>query len=185
MSGKMNQERHHHYVAAFQLAGFTVDGTKTGRLYVIDRKLAKEWQSSPIEAAKERDYNAVKAQPDQNVIERAFGKIESEAAVVIKEIVQTRQIPEGPSFDWFINYVALAAARVPWIRKIVESVTDRFLKDHFRQVFNKPGAFDKIRQEFAALGFKLDQNGFEEIKEHMFSDEVRMNLDQTTMVMTT
>ena len=154
MGTKMNQERHHHYVATFHLAGFTDDGTKTGTLYVIDRQLSKEWSSSPKQAAKERDYNAVEARPDQNAVERAFCQIESNAASVIHEITRTRKMPDGVALDSLINYVALAAARVPWIRKVAADVTDQFLKNHFQKIFNAPGAFEKISQEFAALALQ-------------------------------
>jgi hypothetical protein len=81
--------------------------------------------------------------------------------------------------------MALAAARVPWMRKVAAAVTNQFLKDHFRQVFNAPGAFEKISQEFAELGFKMDQKGFDEFREHILGDEVQINMDQTTTVMTT
>ena len=185
MGGNSSQERHHHYVAAFHLAGFTDDGTKTGRLYVIDRELSREWLSSPVGTAKKREYNAVEAMPDQNVVERAFGQIEGEAASIFREMLRTRKIPDRPALDSLINYVALAAARVPRVREVVAAVTDRFLKDHFRQVFNAPEAFKTISQEFAALGVAMNQEGFSQLRQHMLGDEVQMSLDQTTMVMTT
>ncbi len=185
MSGNSSQERHHHYVSAFHLAGFTDDGTKTGRLYVIDRELSREWASSPVGTAKKRDYNAVEARPDQNVVERAFAKIEGQAAGVFQEIVRTRKIPDRPALDCLINYVALAATRVPRSREVAAAIADRIPKDQFRQVFEAPGAFEKISQEFAALGIEMDQKGFSQLREHLLGDEVQMSMDQTTMVMTT
>jgi hypothetical protein len=187
MAGRQNQERHHHYVAAFHLAGFTVEGLKTSRLFVIDQSSGKEWPSTPLESAKQRDYNAVETPRDQNpnVIERAFGSIETQAAEVFREIVQSQKMPAGPQREIFINYVALAAARLPWMRVVASHVAEKFLKSWIRQRFTGPGAFENISADFTRHGLEFSEQRFEDMRAVVQADDYSIDLDQTAQVMLT
>lgn len=59
MAANAKPPRQHHYVPAFYLAGFTAGGTKDGKLFVIDRKRATTYETTPRNAAKSRDFYAV------------------------------------------------------------------------------------------------------------------------------
>src|SRR5690349_262769 len=68
--GRMaNGPRKHHYVPQVLLAGFTVTGTKTGVLHVVDVVQRATFTSTPQETAAERDYNLVEGL-DQRAVER-------------------------------------------------------------------------------------------------------------------
>ena len=114
----MNEPRRHHYIPQFYLAGFTSDGTKDGRLQVVDFSSGKQWQCKPEGVAHSRDYFRVDI-PGQDpfVIERSFAQLEGEMATALKTVIESQAIPHGEVFSFLMHLVALSLSRVPTMRE--------------------------------------------------------------------
>jgi division protein CdvB (Snf7/Vps24/ESCRT-III family) len=57
---------------------------------------------------------------DPQVVENLFAEFEAKAATVIRELSQNRAMPnEREQFDTIMNFIALAATRVPTMRDLI------------------------------------------------------------------
>ena len=117
-----NVPRRHHYVPQMLLAHFTEERTKEGWLHALKVSDGSPFKSHPNDLAQERDFYRVDGVEgvEPTVFERQFGAFESKAAPILREIIETRVIPQDKRYSTFINFVSLMAARVPATRENVE-----------------------------------------------------------------
>jgi len=109
----------HHYIPVFYLKGFTSSGTEDGSVWVIDMQQPKQWKSTPRGAGYERDFymsNEDREEPDS--IEIAFAESENSFAPIVREVIETRTLPEGGKFSILLEFVATLASRVPAMFRI-------------------------------------------------------------------
>lgn len=131
-----NQPKNHHYVPAFHLSLFTMNGTKDDTLWALDKHRRRQWQSTPKTTARENNYNTVvELNDDPMAVETGLSQVEDKCAPVVRDVVANRRLPTGEEFQILINFVALAVVRVPNVRtqfgKVVDQLTKRLVLPNF------------------------------------------------------
>lgn len=109
-----------HYTPVFYLRHFA---DADGRLHIVSRDTGKRWNSTPANTGLEKDFYTLEDVPegeDPHFIEKAFAEFEGKASTLLDEIVTARAIPKDKDkFDSLINFIALAAARVPTMHGLI------------------------------------------------------------------
>jgi hypothetical protein len=179
---KPNRPRKSHYLPKFYLAGFTQSGD--GDLFVVDRTTGRSWTSSPAKAATERDLYAVDLGPteDPDLVEKVLGALEGRFSQIVRDVSANHYLPEGEDFDWFLNFVAVMATRIPYMRKVVSQAVDRGGKGELRALFSTAEGWSTFREGLAAQGQHIDDGEYENYKRLVFSEDYTIDLDQTTHV---
>jgi hypothetical protein len=162
----MNQPRKHHYVPQLYLKNFTLEGGEKDRLWVFDQEKLTQWASTPEGAAHQRDFYRIEDDQDPMAVERWFAQFESESAPVLREIIESRNLPptESRAFGYFITFIALLIGRVPHIRETVS----RFLDEV------------KRKMDFASREMGLEQDSFPNFDQTWHVDTILHNV--TTLV---
>jgi len=125
----MSKPRKHHYVSQFYLGAFTTNGTRSGKLHVLDLASGKQWQASPEDVACERDFYMLEFGGDEAVaFEKTLGEIEGRAAPVISQIIQSGTVPEGEEYKHLIDFLGVTALRVPGVLNMLDDFHERVIK---------------------------------------------------------
>jgi hypothetical protein len=112
----MSTPKKHHYCPASYLGNFTHEMNKKGILWTFHKEPPnKVRKSKPI---KEACINAfyrleVPEGDDPNILEKEFGKIESGALKVIKEILTKGRMPDGKALGELISFTGLLKFNSP------------------------------------------------------------------------
>lgn len=142
----MSEPRKHHYLPQLYLRNFTLDGGVRDRLWVFDQEQVKQWPSTPEGAGHQRDFYEIEDPKEPMAVENWLAQFESAAAPVLKEIIESKNLPPHTSaaFGYFITFVALLVARVPHVRNTLSQFFDEV----------------KRRQAFASKATGLEQRPF-------------------------
>jgi hypothetical protein len=144
---KASEPRAHHFAPQCWLAGFTDNGTKSGRLRVTDLELKKQWPTTPPNAGHQRDFYRI-SQPGQDpgLFEKQFGKIESEIAPLLSSLYAKPRCLTPDEIASLQIFMALQYVRVPAFRptilKMAERIHHRFLMKNLKS----PKTTAKARQ---------------------------------------
>jgi hypothetical protein len=87
----MGEARRHHFLSQCYLKGFTADGTKEGKLFVINTSDGSTFETKPINVAVERDFNAVEGRPPGE-LEGKLAQLEGVLGAALDRIVSARSI---------------------------------------------------------------------------------------------
>jgi hypothetical protein len=182
---KAERPRKSHYLPRFYLAGFTASGKVGSKLYVFDRTTGQGWQSSPKNAAIERDFYLVDlgSNEDPDIMEKIFSRLEGEFSRVLRKINTQLQLPtDGDDFNWFLNFVASMVTRIPHTRKVLSNVIDRATRTRLRQKLATREGWAQFRRVCKAAGHQIRNDEYEEYKHFAESENYSANLDQTSHV---
>ena len=148
-----DQPRRHHYVPKFYLAGFTKYGTVDGELYVLDQRQRKQWKSTPLKTAHQRDFHAIEARPgaDPMVVEKSFADIEGKCSRVVANVIEQGKLPTGEDHDILLNFVAMMAVRVPGIRNIISRAVDDLGKNLLCTALGSDQGWQEFKQDLNEL----------------------------------
>lgn len=120
--------RKHHYVPKSYLAAWTQDGTIDGQLLVVDKQTGKDWSVKPVNAAKETDLYMIdvadtEGEVSATSIEADFGRIEDEAAPIVKRVLAGEALPYGSDRVRVLTLLATLVVRVPsrlkWLNDVL------------------------------------------------------------------
>lgn len=104
------EAKRHHYVSAFYLAGFTIEGKRDSSLYTTDLEAGGQRESTPDKEGYVKNYNRAAGdtplRPESLVTE-----IEGKAAPVVKQLCQTGRMPTGTEYESLMAFVASLLAR--------------------------------------------------------------------------
>ena len=145
MAGKKGSEpRAHHFVPQCWLAGFTETGQKAGRLWVTDLKKRKQWLSSPRNAGHRRDFYRVSdPKLDPVVFEKAFSKIETVVAPLLKSLYEKPRHPIDDELEGLLFFAAFQFVRVPAYRPMVLKIADSFHRSWMTEALKSPASWAK------------------------------------------
>jgi len=116
----MATARQHHYIPQFYLKGFARKPHKTAKVYVFDMHKGA-WlphPTNPKNIGTVRDFNRINAEdlpPD--ALETSLSAFETEAARVIRNICEKREMPEADEWLCTVNLIALLSVRNPRVRE--------------------------------------------------------------------
>ena len=184
--GMANQPKEHHYVPAFHLAGFTLSGTQDGKLFILDQKRRDNWESTPRKTAKENNFYRVDMKGgDPMGIERALADVEGKCATVVRDIVKSQKVPaDREQFEVMLNFVAIAAVRVPIIRQTHSEFIDKVTKDVVRLGFLGTDGATLLRKLSKTEGKPLTDEEIQQIQHGIENDHFTYNLDQNWHIQT-
>lgn len=177
----MNQPIKHHYVPQFYLAGFTQAGLKNADLHVFDQSLGRSWRSTPKGAGFKKNFHRIanSTNGDEMAIEKKLADFEGRWAVVLKEMIDSKQLPEGDAFEELMMFVAFMAARVPSIRNKISE----FMSDIHRSMLQLWCASDagkaSLRQTIESSGTTMDDDEFAKLLDFGRSGDYEISIEQT------
>lgn len=175
------QTRRHHFVPRFLLAGFTNDD---GVLFVHDlHRRRRPWPVKPEGAAHERDFYRVNVPGEPpSLAEDALSRIESEAAPLIRRVIDEQTLPSGVERETLLWFVALLAVRVPKQR----AETSRFATDLMRlkleAILSSPERYASHIERLRKAGKDVSGLSREELQEALRDPAITMVMDQTWSV---
>ncbi len=121
--------RKHHYLPVWYLAGFTLSGRASGRLWVLDLCGQRVWRSLPEKVACQRDLYTVSSGPTPpDLFECQLAKRDDADATLVRKVCQSQQL-SGECLDDLLRFVARTYVRSPSMRahltRHVEGVAGR------------------------------------------------------------
>src|SRR5881628_4023148 len=158
--------RKHHYIPCFHLAGFTLDATEAGRMFVLDQLSGRTWRTTPRGAAHMRDFYRIDSpgtEPDAFEIE--LSRIEARAAAAIRGAVASLEPPTGQALEDLLAYMAVMASRTPRHREHIEKQDVEIHRRMLEMTFGHPGAFEKSKARARAAGLAADDLRAEQMLE--------------------
>jgi hypothetical protein len=112
--------RQHHYLPQFYLRAFAKKPSPKAKLYVFDM-LKGNWLPHPTSTkglGTRRDFNRVDMDGHPiDALENSLSKFESDAAMALRRIIESCQMPDGDDYIYLMNIVAMISVRNPWTRK--------------------------------------------------------------------
>jgi hypothetical protein len=117
--------RNHHFVPQCYLKGFARHSEKP-KLFVVDLKTRKTFETHPRNIAAERDFHAVdlEGQPT-DAIEAALSGFEGPLAAALGRIIADKEIRADDDKIYLLNLVALLAVKNPRLRRSYMAFQDR------------------------------------------------------------
>jgi hypothetical protein len=110
--------KRHHYLPQCYLKGFVAD-RKTPRIFVVDLKERRPFETAPANVAAERDFHTIDVEghpPD--ALENAFAKFETDLDQALRRIVAARSIAGAGDRAFLFNLIGLAATKNPRLREM-------------------------------------------------------------------
>lgn len=136
-----------HYVPCFYLRGFTVGGTETSDLFVLDLGRQRRWESTPKNTAAEHGFYATDEHVDPDFFEKKLGEVETQMSLLLSKTLASNALPTGAEWIELLGIVAVMLVRVPKYRDKVQ-----VMRDAFRDVAQAFGRSDEEgRQAYARL----------------------------------
>jgi hypothetical protein len=152
-----NVPKRQHYTPKFYLEGFTDSGDL---LHIVQRDTGRRWTSRAANTGLERDFYTLEDIPtgeDPYFIEKAFAQFEGQAAAVLGEIITNRTIPKDTDkYDTLINFIALAAARVPGMRRLISKPMEEIAQMMAQMMVSSKERFEQSFPEASAQGLTYE-----------------------------
>lgn len=122
LSGPESKPRRHHFVPKFLLAGFTLSGRSSDQLWEYDLVTKRGRKRPPASVGAAANQYAVNVPGESpHVIEEHLGRVERQAASVIRSIITTRSCPTGNDFVVLVYFLGLMYGRSPMISGLIAS----------------------------------------------------------------
>lgn len=114
-----------HFLARFYLEGFAIaEGSQAGSCWVFEPGRGIRL-TGPRGIAKRPDYFRLAWHGNPRAMEGLFGRVEAEAAPVVREILRQPAVPQGDGRQWLIVFVGIHLLRVPHMRDAVNDFSSR------------------------------------------------------------
>lgn len=129
----MSDTRRHHYVSQFYLRNFA-DAASSRFLYVIDKKENRDFKSSTVNVAQERDFHRVDIDGvAPNAVEDTLAAFEGAVATSMREIRQRQLVSRDEYGQTLIHYLALLLVKNPRTRSMINHLTNTILSEFGRR----------------------------------------------------
>ena len=180
-----NYPRRHHYVPAFYLAGFTLQGSRNSELFVFDCGQAKSWKSTPGKTGHQRDFYSVDLGSDVHsgtFESKVLSEVDGRCSRVIRETISSRRLPEGEDFSVLLNFVALSFVRIPRTRQLVNQVTDHVLQQKVRSLISTEEGWKYFQALSENECGQLSKDDAEQFRQSILDGKYDIELDRTSQV---
>jgi hypothetical protein len=182
----MSKPRRHHYLPQFYLAGFTSNGSREGRLQVIDLEMGKGWPAKPAGVAHQVDYyRLADGEQDPFAVEKGLSKFESEAAVTLKAVIEHRAIPSLEHRVMLMNFIAVTALRVPHQRNIIAHARRRSMKMTMSLMVESKDRWERLKERAKEAGFINKDVPYETARDFALDEsQYTIKLDRGSLIAT-
>lgn len=140
----------HHFVPQFYLRGFrdTKVPTQQGpRIWVADLKDRTVQLRAPKSVAYSVDYYALPDPAKAQELEKALGRIESDAAPVVVQLLGGQLDLSDQARNYLGNLMALLVTRGPLFRDKVEDVSAQVMERLIMAAVRNPARFERSFRE--------------------------------------
>jgi hypothetical protein len=118
----MTKTKKQHYVPQFLLRNFAVGKKLKAKLWVLDKRNTSVFQASVNDVAHENMFYECKGEAGSYDFEHVMEKLDSKAAVIIRNVIETAKLPRtGEDFVWLSYCIAAQMLRTPVTRKDMDS----------------------------------------------------------------
>ncbi|MCC7023120.1 MAG: DUF4238 domain-containing protein [Thermomicrobiales bacterium] len=164
-TSKVSRARLHHYVPQSYLAGFTLSGSKHGRIWVLDADGPKMYKSSPAKTAAQAHFNRIEVPGlDPNAVEDLFAKVESRTVPVLKQIAVQHVLPNREDLLALSDFVALQHARTPLSRRFFADTVVRPFQIVMKMYLSSPERWEETKEMLKAGELTPEYPFYEGIK---------------------
>jgi Protein of unknown function (DUF4238) len=167
-----NVPRKHHYVPQVLLRGFTLSGTNTGKLHIVDVTRRTTYASTPEGSAKETDYNLVESEGvDPFAIESDLlaNTVEGPAASAL-DALRRGELPDAGGRECMLNFIAMQALRAPSRREMLDDFTTRTAQMTLSKAFESDETLDAARRSDPELADLTREEAQEFIRSIVIKD---------------
>jgi hypothetical protein len=173
--------RSHHFVPSFFLAGFTRGGHQGSIFWVLDKTNGRRFRTSPRKAAKQRDGNAVEvAGQPRDLIERALGHFESDAAHSIRHVITQRTLPQDSGC--LMSFIALLVVRVPAFRSVLRDATTRISQGMLMLALDSPERWHTVTEQMRSAGYEFPEATYDQMVDFVERGEFTVDVDRNTQI---
>lgn len=175
--------RRHHYVPAFYLAQFTLEGNRDSRLFVFDQSRVKSWPSTPDGAAHKRDFYAVDLGPDTHPATfeaKVMSEIDGKFSSVVRKTTSEKRIPKGEDLVTLLNFVASSMARTPRIRKLVDQVYGHVANEHMKALISTEEGWNTFLALSPGVRTEFSNEELERYRQAILDDSFDIAVDSTS-----
>jgi hypothetical protein len=165
-NAKASRPKLHHFVPQSYLAGFTLNGSKRGRIWILDATEQKIYKSSPSKTAAQTHFNRIDVPGiDPNIVEDLFANVEGQAAPVLKLIASRQELPDsGDDLLALANFVALQHARTPLSRRFYSDIEVRSFQMAMKMYLSSPDRWDQTKAMMRSGEFTPKDPFFDGVK---------------------
>jgi hypothetical protein len=170
---KKETSRAHHYVPQFYLRQFT----SSGKVTVIDVRLAKKFATNPKNVAQERDFNKIDAGDlPVDALEQAYAEFEGKVADALKRTIAATHFESDDDRSLLLNFIALLAIRNPRLRANFEDFHDRVGHQVLQLATSTKERWDSQVQKATAAGYMSGDGGvpYEEIRKAVIDKKFKL-----------
>lgn len=164
----------HHFVPQFYLRGFrdTKIPTQQGpRVWVADLKERTIQLRAPKSVAYSVDYYALPDPAKAQELEKALGRIESDAAPVVARLLGGQLDLSDQARAYLANFMALLVTRGPFFRDKVEDVSAQVMERMIMATVRNPARFERSFRE-ANAGKELTPQHIEATRQRIVASGV-------------
>src|SRR5262249_50406052 len=159
----------------FYLAGFTPDGSRDGKVYVLDAHSRRQWRASIKDAACERDFYRIDLESGfSNKLEELCQLVEEGGAEAIRFITEKRRIPDGDLYGDLMAFLALSSARVPGSIRALTEPFEKVSKDALMMMTASKERWDAQVAQMKADGHDVGAASWEEMRDFVRSDQCQI-----------
>src|SRR5258706_10515224 len=160
--------RNQHFIPQGYLAGFTNTGTRKGKLYVFDLKIASTFSTIPRNIAARRDFNRIEidgVNPD--VLEKHLGEFEGKATLAIRKVARENKLFDGDvTYSYIINLICLLVIRNPKTRRSLTNGKQQLVQTIADTLASGKGIWEHHQRKAREAGYYSGPDiSFDQIKE--------------------
>lgn len=162
---RMSTPRKHHYLPQFYLEGFKVEPQKGKKPHIwqIEKDGDQAFYSPAIEdTGCIRDYHTLDftdEDPDHKAVEAQLSKLESEQAVLLRAIRETKRI-EASQVEPLSAFISLMRYRVPSFADHVEKSLRSVVLDRFKSCIKRESSALRLLSYKSCLIVKVSMRRF-------------------------
>lgn len=162
----MGEARAHHFISQCYLKGFTRNGAKKSKLFVVSLDELKTFETRPENVAHRRDFNRIEGLP-AGALESQLGKFETQVDRALLKIGADRTLDDAEAWIYVLNLAALFAVRHPLQRENVRQFMERTSKIVMDMALASPERWAaQLRQARAAGAISSDSDvPYEQLRE--------------------
>jgi hypothetical protein len=174
----VNEPRQHHYVSRCYLKRFATPPDRDSQLFCVDSKTKRSFRTTPLNIAKERDFNRIEAEGiNPNALEEGLAEFEGKLDAALDRITQTSEaIKTSDDFDCLMNLMALLGARNPRFRRTFGDFQQDVMKAAIHLTFATKERWEIVRQQMKAAGYNVEFDDYDILKEYIERDEYTVHL---------
>lgn len=178
--------KNHHYLPQGYLGGFTDTGTRDGQLHVFDLVTKKSFRPRPRNVAAEKDFNRFEmgGQPP-DFLETGFGKVESKATEVMRQMSETHNLAKDEDLVYVINLFTLLTVRNPRARRSLTRSQQQVAKTIAEMLVSDRKVWERHHRKAREAGYVTGAEvPFERVKGFVDGEQFTIDVPRETLIRT-